>query len=91
MAARWMAQKISKLKTQNVALAQVEYSKACYFTSKPEVPAYDHAMVKRVEPTKKTPRKVKYHPTPRATLVKTGATIGSWDRAGELTIVRRAK
>lgn len=75
MAARWMAQKVSKLKTQNVALAQMEYSKACYFTSKPEVPSYNDAMVQRIEPATKA-RKTVYRASKPLPLTRTGMACG---------------
>lgn len=88
MAARWMQQKIAKLKVQNVAFVQAEGTKAYNFNSKPDVPAYDAAMVKRVQPATKA-RKTIYRPSPAKVLVRTGSMVGSWDKVGTLTIVRR--
>lgn len=89
MAARWMQQKMAKLKPQITEAAHAEMTKACYFTSKPEVPAYDGAMVRRIE-NKTKPRKTVYRAAPVKTLVTTGiGVIGSWDKAGESRLIKR--
>lgn len=90
MANRSLAAKHDKAKRQTIALAKVEYSKPCYLTAKPEVPAYDPAMVKRIEAT---PRKSKarYMAAPAKRLVHTGITVGSWDSVGTCTLIKRSK
>jgi hypothetical protein len=87
---RALQAKFDRSKVQAIALVQAEMSKACYMTSKPEVPAYDAAMVKRVPAAIKPARKTVYRTGKAPTLVKTGSTIGSWDRVGTLIIVKRA-
>lgn len=97
MAARWMEAKIAKLKPQIVASAQAELTKACYFTSKPEVPAYDPAMVKRVNVQTKPVERLanglvkRRYTTASKTLVQSGiGTIGSWETTGTQRLIKRA-
>jgi hypothetical protein len=71
MANRSLAAKHDRAKRQMVALVQVEMSKTCYMTAKPEVPSYDVAMVRRVEPVTRK-RKTVYRPSPVKTLVRAG-------------------
>jgi len=89
MANRAMAAKVDRAKRQATAAVQGEMSKACYLKSKPAVPAYDHAMVKRVEVPKKE-RKTRYVSAKPAPLVRTGlGTIGSWDDVGTCRLIKR--
>lgn len=87
MAARWMQAKMMKLKPQTVEAARSELTKACYFTAKPEVPAYDVAMVRRVE-NKTKARKTVYREAPARTLVSTGLTREMFSSSGDRLIKR---
>jgi hypothetical protein len=71
MANRSLAAKHDRSKVQMVALVQVEMSKACYMTAKPEVPSYDVAMVRRIEPATRT-RKTVYRTAPRKGVMQSG-------------------
>jgi hypothetical protein len=85
-----MAAKHDKGKRQMVALMQEESTRAYNMVRKPEVPAYDAAMVKRCETVKRA-RKTVYRAAKPATLVKTGITVGSWDKVGTSVLIKRHK
>lgn len=89
MANRSMAAKHDKGKRQTIALVQAEMSKACHMTRKPEVPAYDAAMVKRCDSAMPKARKLRYVPAPVKPLVRTGITVGSWDQVGTCRLIPR--
>lgn len=89
MANRSMAAKHTKAVSQRIAAGYAEMTKACYLTSKPEVPAYDVSMVKRVE-VKTKARKTVYRAAPARKLVQVGiAACSSYSEASRFAIVKR--
>jgi hypothetical protein len=87
MANRSLAAKHDRSKAQSIALVQAEMSKACYMTRKPDVPSYDVAMVRRIEPTARK-RKTVYKPAPSKGLMSRGI-IGTMSGDCGLRLIKR--